>query len=55
MDDQTTLQGFFSINLRVALENVGTATGETGAVHVPGALEFFVFGRTTHKAAVNCS
>lgn len=52
--EQTTLQGFFSVNVRVALEHARNATDEANAVHVPEALEFFVFGRTTQEAVVNC-
>ena len=52
---QTTLQGFFSINIRVALDHVGTADDEDEAVHVPEALEYFVFGRTAQKAVISCS
>jgi hypothetical protein len=52
--EQTYLLGFFSINLARALTSGKDATTETDAVHVPNALEFFVFGRPQRKAVATC-
>ena len=46
--------GFFSINLRTALEGSTIATSEDTAVVVPNALEFFVFGPALRRAVVSC-
>ena len=43
-DWQTYLLGFFSINLRKAMEIAAGHSGSANAVPAPGALEFFAFG-----------
>ncbi|MBI4450259.1 hypothetical protein HY634_04320 [Candidatus Uhrbacteria bacterium] len=43
--DTGELLGFFSVNLRTAMDSSTSAKKKSSAVPVPGALEFFVFGR----------
>ena len=47
---QTYLLGFFSVNLRKAVEIASGHSGITNAVAAPGALEFFAFGVPLQKA-----
>lgn len=47
---QTYLLGFFSVNLRKAMEIASGHTGLANAVAAPGALEFFAFGVPLQKA-----
>lgn len=49
------LLGFFSVNLKKALEESEGATSQNEAVHVKGALEFFVFGRAVNSAVASCN
>ncbi len=44
------LLGFFSVNLKRALDGSSGATSAQAAVAVPEALEFFVFGKATQPA-----
>ena len=52
--DQMFLFGFFSVNLQKAVELSHGAHTQAGAVPVPDALEFFVFGRATQSAVSSC-
>ena len=46
--DRLTLLGFFSVNLKTALDSIPTAANAPGLAHsVENALEFFIFGKTT--------
>lgn len=47
---QTYLLGFFSVNLRKAMEIASGHSGTANAVAAPGALEFFAFGVPLQKA-----
>jgi hypothetical protein len=49
-DWQTYLLGFFSINLRKAMEIASGHSGTANAAAAPGALEFFAFGVPLQKA-----
>jgi len=49
------LLGFFSVNLKKALDASEGATSEESAVAVPEAVEFFVFGRAVNPAVASCS
>ena len=49
-DWQTYLLGFFSINLRKAMEIAAGHSGTANAVTAPAALEFFAFGVPLQKA-----
>jgi len=49
-DDQTFLLGFFSINLRKAMELSANAATENGEVSAKRALEFFVFSKAMGPA-----
>jgi len=49
------LLGFFSVNLKKALDASEGATTEDNAVAVPEAVEFFVFGRAVNPAVPSCS
>lgn len=49
------LLGFFSVNLKKALDASEGATSEDNAVAVPNAVEFFVFGRAVNPAVASCS
>jgi hypothetical protein len=49
------LLGFFSVNLKKALDASEGATSEDNAVAVPEAVEFFVFGRAVNSAVASCS
>ncbi len=48
--DRTFVLGFFSVNLRKALDASASAKSENDAVAAPDALEFFVFGRPLEQA-----
>jgi len=46
--DRLTLLGFFSVNLKTALDGIPPSANAPGLAHsVEDALEFFVFGKTT--------
>ena len=47
---QTYLLGFFSVNLRKAMEIASGHSGTANSVAAPGALEFFAFGVPLQKA-----
>jgi hypothetical protein len=47
---QTYLLGFFSVNLRKAMEIAAGHSGTANATAAPGALEFFAFGVPLQKA-----
>jgi hypothetical protein len=49
------LLGFFSVNLKKALEGSQGASSENNAVNVKGAVEFFIFGVATQGAVVSCN
>ena len=49
------LLGFFSINLKKALDASGGANSEANAVAVADSLEFFVFGRAPNSAVTSCN
>lgn len=49
------LLGFFSVNLKKALEESQTASSENNAVNVKGAVEFFIFGVATQGAVSTCN
>lgn len=49
------LLGFFSVNLKKALEASDGATSEDNAVTVSDAVEFFVFGRAVNQAIASCN
>jgi hypothetical protein len=49
------LLGFFSVNLKKALDASEGATSESSAVVVPEAVEFFVFGRAVNPAVTSCN
>lgn len=49
-EQRLSLLGFFSINLRRALDRATSAHSENAAVSVPDALEFFVFGKPLNAA-----
>lgn len=49
-----TLLGFFSVNLKKALEGSEGATSEGDAVAVKDAVEFFVFGKAVNQAVQTC-
>jgi len=53
--ERQTVLGFFSVNLRVALERSSGASSADSSVFVPEVLEFFVFGPTTRPAVSSCS
>ena len=48
------LLGFFSVNLKKAMDASGEAGSEDDAVPVKEALEFFVFGEAVNSAVVSC-
>jgi hypothetical protein len=48
------LLGFFSVNLKKALDASEGATSNASAVAVPEAVEFFVFGRAINPAVTSC-
>lgn len=48
------LLGFFSVNLKKAIDASGGAGSEDEAVPVKDALEFFVFGVAANSAVVSC-
>jgi hypothetical protein len=51
VNDRLTLLGFFSVNLKKALDMVpATANAEGLAWSAKDALEFFIFGKTTRRA-----
>jgi hypothetical protein len=50
-----TLLGFFSVNLKKALDGSSGASSEANAVHVKDAVEFFVFGRAVNPSVNSCS
>lgn len=47
--------GFFSINLKKALNEAAAATSVDTAVETSAAVEFFVFGRATSTAVASCT
>jgi hypothetical protein len=49
--DRLTLLGFFSVNLKTALDGIPATANAPGFAHsVEDALEFFIFGKTTKAA-----
>ena len=49
--DRRTILGFFSVNLRTALDAIPVTANTPGlAWGVTDALEFFIFGKTTKPA-----
>lgn len=55
VDDEVFLLGFFSVNLKKALDGAGDASSEDDAVAVKDAVEFFVFGLAVNPAVTTCS
>lgn len=49
------LLGFFSVNLKKALQESQSASSENNAVNVKGAVEFFIFGVATQGAVSTCN
>jgi hypothetical protein len=49
------LLGFFSVNLKKALEESQSASSENNAVNVKRAVEFFIFGVATQGAVSTCN
>jgi hypothetical protein len=49
-----TLLGFFSVNLKKALDGSSGANSEADAVSVKDAVEFFIFGRAVNPAVQTC-
>lgn len=52
---KTFLLGFFSVNLKKAIQVAQGANSEQNAVSVKDAVEFFVFGTATQPAVSSCS
>jgi hypothetical protein len=52
--DETFLLGFFSVNLKKAMDASEGADFQAEAVHVKDALEFFVFGEALNSAVKSC-
>lgn len=52
---QVFLLGFFSINLKKALDGSSGANSEDQAVAVKDAVEFFAFGRAVNSAIKSCN
>ena len=49
------LLGFFSVNLKKALQEAQGTSSEANAVNVKGAVEFFIFGVASQGAVVSCN
>jgi hypothetical protein len=49
------LLGFFSINLKKAVQEAQGTNSESNAVSVKHAVEFFVFGIATQGAVSSCN
>jgi hypothetical protein len=52
---KTFLLGFFSVNLKKAMDDSGGAGSEEEAVSIKDALEFFVVGAAASSAIASCS
>jgi hypothetical protein len=55
VDQKAFWLGFFSVNLRKALDGSQSANSEDNAVAIKDAVEFFVFGPAKKRAVASCS